>query len=738
MSQKFTLLGLALSLGTLTLSAQTVGDTLTVSSHTETHMDWFKNYNEETSFPTTGTYKKIIMEYNLGCPSGGCSDWDYTTQINVLDPTGVIDSTLREAPSFTVDGNQIDTFYYSTDTTFNTEFNSTTQATDTSANGSKEIILFSDFQNPTEATDTTYGFDANYYMYSYDTNGVAIDSTFVPATDTLYLVKTEYYHHFEIINKIELGRAITPYANGFSTTWNRQYLFDVTEFASLLKGNKDIQAHYSGWSDGFTATIDFHFITGTPTRDVVSFTPLWHGSPKYGEKVNGVHTIENFVDEKSYSMDNATYSELTFTPTGHGFGDAENCAEFCAKTFSVKSNGSNAGQQLIWKDDCGENALFPQPGTWLYDRANWCPGEQVPKFTFDLTPTTVSGNNTVDVDFQDYTSSSGGSYTVDGYVVTYGPFNYTTNVEIVDILAPTNKYDHSRFNPICGNPKFVFKNLAGQNVTAVTFEYGIEGYNSTYYNWTGNLAPLQEEEITLPTMNPYDFAQTDLNTFYIKAHLVNNTVDEDLTDNVMTSQFDNVKDFPADFRVILRTNSAGAESAWNITDMSGNVLFEQNSPASNQTHETNITGLAQGCYKFTLTDAGKNGLSFWANNAGAGSIKLRKATSNGILKSFNPNFGSKIEYYFTVGTPLTTGEYTTADDIKVLPNPNAGVFTVTVPDNNTYHMLTVVDVAGRTVHSENISESTINLNLDHIKSGVYFVELHNDNSTISKKVVVTK
>jgi len=737
MSQKFTLLGLAISLSSLSLSAQNIGDTLTISSHNETHMDWYKNYNEETAFPTTGTYKKIIMEYNLGCPSGGCSDWDYTTQINLLNPTGVIDSTLREAPSFTVDGNEVDTFYYSTDTTFSTSFNSTTSSTDSTANPSKEVIFFSDFSNPLDPTDTTEVFDANYYMYSYDSNGDITDSTFVTATDTLYITKTEYYHYFEIIDKIELGRAITPYANGFSTTWNRQYIFDVTEFAPLLDGTKKVQAHYSGWSDGFTATIDFHFITGTPPRDVISFNPLWHASPKYGEQKDGVHTIENVIDERTYSMDDATYSELTFTPSGHGFGTGDPCAEFCEKTFSVISNGTNTAQESMWKDDCGENALFPQPGTWLYDRANWCPGEQVPKFKFDLTASTIPGNNTVDVDFENYTATANGSYTIDAYVVTYGAFNFTNNIEIVDILAPSDKFDHSRFNPICGNPKFVFRNLSNQNITSVTFEYGIEGYNGMLYNWTGNLAPLQEEEVTLPTMNPFDFAQVGNNTFVVRAHTVNGGTDEDLTDNEMTSQFESVKDLPADFRVILKTNNFGAESAWNITDMTGNVLYDQVSPASNTTHETNIN-LPQGCYKFTLTDAGKDGLNFWANNSGSGSIRLRRLTSNAILQSFNADFGSKIEYYFTVGTPLTTEDYSVENLINVLPNPNSGIFTVTLPEENTFKNIQVVDITGRVVYKQNVTTNTMDIKLNNIQSGVYFIELLDGESIVSKKVVITK
>ena len=60
------------------------------------------------------------MHYIMGCATGGCSGWDYTTIIELMQHTGVIDSTLALAPSFTVDGNVIDTFHYSTALTYHT------------------------------------------------------------------------------------------------------------------------------------------------------------------------------------------------------------------------------------------------------------------------------------------------------------------------------------------------------------------------------------------------------------------------------------------------------------------------------------------------------------------------------------------------------------------------------------------------------------------------------------------
>ncbi len=35
---------------------------------------------------------------------------------------------------------------------------------------------------------------------------------------------------------------------------------------------------------------------------------------------------------------------------------------------------------------CPGNPQYPRGGTWIYDRAGWCPGEAVDWFDLDLTP----------------------------------------------------------------------------------------------------------------------------------------------------------------------------------------------------------------------------------------------------------------------------------------------------------------------------------------------------------------
>jgi len=64
------------------------GDTTRISSHQETHWSWYGDYYDTVQFPQSGSYRRILMYYTMGCPSIGCSEWDYTTKIEVSDVVG--------------------------------------------------------------------------------------------------------------------------------------------------------------------------------------------------------------------------------------------------------------------------------------------------------------------------------------------------------------------------------------------------------------------------------------------------------------------------------------------------------------------------------------------------------------------------------------------------------------------------------------------------------------------------
>jgi len=195
---------------------------------------------------------------------------------------------------------------------------------------------------------------------------------------------------------LELLRYITPYGVGMCT------LLDVTAFASRLKGPALLRSFVDTWvgpgspyGAGWRVTVKFHFVAGTPVLpvpEIISAVPrtwitLGEGAdpvpPQLGE------TDIEFTEPPRLV-------QVRVLATGHGQGNAGNCAEFC-KIRPVVHVAAAEHPLDNWRYDCGANPVNDQQGTWTYGRQGWCPGAVVvPLFadiTEDLTssaPTTVS------------------------------------------------------------------------------------------------------------------------------------------------------------------------------------------------------------------------------------------------------------------------------------------------------------------------------------------------------------
>ena len=135
------------------------GDTTTVRIHDHTDMTWYGNYDEWGELPdATKDYRKVYLHYTMGCATGGCSDWDYTSQIIVRHRTGAIDSNLQNSPMFTVNGIVLDSVLFS-DTAYLHFWDTISNSLDSNLSTLLEIIEFNDATNPTNPTDTVYAYE---------------------------------------------------------------------------------------------------------------------------------------------------------------------------------------------------------------------------------------------------------------------------------------------------------------------------------------------------------------------------------------------------------------------------------------------------------------------------------------------------------------------------------------------------------------------------------------------------
>lgn len=650
------------------------GDTTTVVVHNNVDMTYWGNYDEQTVFPDGNkTYRKVLLTYTLGCASGGCSGWDYTTQIFFRRPTG----------EFVVD--QIDTI---------------------------------------------------------STNPLVVDTTWR-----------------ETIENMELGRVITPYgtymangSNGFDNSWTHRYYFDVTDYVHLLKDTANIRAHYSGWSSGFSVTLRFDFIEGTPPRDIMSIQNIYKGSKGYADFNTFESTYFNSKDVNAPA--NAVGARIFSTITGHGFDNNVSCAEFCPRQYTVNTNGNALASAMIWNDNCGENPIYPQGGTWIYNRAGWCPGSRGDIHEFEWSNFTAGATNTVDFDMQNYTWSGTQqpSYTVNAHVVFYGANNYTNDIELMDVIAPSNHEEHIRENPFCGTPKIRIKNMGSATVTSMTIQYGLNGASTCSYDWTGNIPFLGEEEIELPIL---EWQGADFNnpTFTATVVSVNGVADEYTNDNSRTTSYTvpDVYDSWAYLLLGVRTNNNPNETSYTLTDASGNVVFQrtQGSMAANTLYKDSLN-LSDGCYTLTVKDSGNDGLGWWANTAqGSGAISFYSPfVTFVVVKNFGIDFGSEYSYSFVwntidsvqsaCNTITSTGQVTEHIDLmhNLYPNPSTGVCNVEIGSSDVQDFTcSVYDVMGNLVHQQLINNTAyqlVQLDLEDQPSGVYLFEVKGSNG--SKRV----
>jgi hypothetical protein len=86
---------------------------------------------------------------------------------------------------------------------------------------------------------------------------------------------------------------------------------------------------------------------------------------------------------------------------------------------------------------------------------------------------------------------------------------------------------------------------------------------------------------------------------------------------------------------------------------------------------------------------------------------------------------------------------TKVSSVNIFPNPasNYAVINLTVANQGIYN-LTVVDLAGKVIRTQNVNvetvETTLNLDLAGINSGIYFVKISGENTSLVEKVIVQK
>ncbi len=585
---------------------------------------------------------------------------------------------------------------------------------------------------------TTNLFEASPENVYDGVTGALITTIPVAVEGTINSVSLNYYKRFPFYN--ELVSFVTPYGIGLDLGQNgKSWYFDMTDYVKILKGNKRLVMSGGVWQEELD--LEFYFIVGTPPRNVVQYDQLWQGEYRLGSpNINEIIAGTKLPTVAYPFSAEATSFKLRSSITGHG---AE--GEFSQNGGSVSHRILvNAVQKFTWSllQNCSENPIFPQGGTWVYNRQGWCPGQRTLLKDQDLTPHVTAGT-TMNIDYRtsnpavptgDY------RYIVAHQVVGYGAPNFSLDaaIEVVKMPNSTNA-EFSRINPMCERPKITIRNTGATALSSVEFEYWLNDASTHQtYTWTGTLASMAALDITLPTNDLWNVGVNSTNnTFHVQIVTVNNSADGYANNNHFTSRFSLPDVMPSVFKIQLKTNNLPAQNNYSLYDSNGVVIDTKTFATANTTY-TNIYQTPQivdGCYRLRVNDSGKDGLQWWANaSQGAGFVRFLDA-NDVVIKTFTPDFGGGFDYSFSVNSLLSNPIFADEDALKVYPNPSYGNFTVE-GNQLSGSTITVIDVLGtvimeKTAQSESVEFDTLNLS-----TGMYLIKIEKEKQIVIKKLIV--
>ncbi|MBI5541480.1 MAG: T9SS type A sorting domain-containing protein [Bacteroidia bacterium] len=575
------------------------------------------------------------------------------------------------------------------------------------------VVLFNNTLSPTLPTDTIFLWPS-YYNYTYNSLGETTSYSLVTPDTILYRVNIPYYSEpYEKINRYELGRFITPYGNNLSLGTGWTWVYDVSDFRKLLVDSVHLTA------GNFQELLDmkFAFIEGTPPRNIIKIENVWQGD-------FGLSNIDQTVLNKNITLDTASFSyKLRICTTGHQFDNSTNCAEFCPKIHRLKVNGT---EQFNWQiiQNCGWNPLFPQGGTWIYARAGWCPGMEGKIQEFELTPFVYSNNVQLDYDPE---LDAYGNYVIESQLVQYSSPNFNLDASIEAIISPSTNKIYSRFNPVCGQPHILIKNTGATTLTSLNITYGPVGGNSNVFTWTGNLEFMDTVSVYLPA---FDWGTYTGNTFLVTLSSPNGGTDQYLWNNQMKSTFDVAPTYNGTLIVYFYANMFPNENMYQFIDDQGNIVHQKSTFNASALNKDTVH-LVPGCYRFRVYDYDDDGLSFWANSDGGGSIRFR-LVGGAYVKIWGGDFGSGIDFQFKIGATTEIPEIDRINEINVFPNPvNDNLFVNIADEPGSLVDYVISDITGKQIISGsktiNYSDEDFNISTSDLSNGLYFIRVSSGN-----------
>ena len=281
--------------------------------------------------------------------------------------------------------------------------------------------------------------------------------------------------------------------------------------------------------------------------------------------------------------------------------------------------------------------------------------------------------------------------------------------------------------------KITLFNRGTMALTSASISYTLNGSDAIIYNWTGNLATDNFENIDMPVSSSLNgpMVLTVIN--------VNGVADQRASNNVSSGYYLPDLGTHTSGEVVLRLqmDNLGSQTSWALASGEGYIIYsggpytdiDGGGPIITQTWNLPLNS----CYKFLIYDSASDGICC-TNGNGFYDIRSSDGTA-GILSG--SNFGSSEEKYFSITNNLGSAEFAVENSTHLYPNPTKGLLIISIsPDSSLPNTYKIINAVGQTISTKTIiSENDLFVDTSSFASGMYFVRVQKDLKSVTLRFI---
>ena len=269
-------------------------------------------------------------------------------------------------------------------------------------------------------------------------------------------------------------------------------------------------------------------------------------------------------------------------------------------------------------------------------------------------------------------------------------------------------------------PKVELTNYGSNPLTSVELEVWVYDELLKTVNWTGNLPTFASEEVELGEII-FDIEANQEKTLAVKIKSVNGGPDEAPTNDIALYDFKGAPEtVDKMLKLTIRTDNNPQQTTWKVKNMATGEVVQEGGPyeQANHNYTETLEIVGDGCYDFTIYDAGGDGFvgGFYGLKAGGTTL-----FSGGDFADSESN-----EFRYEVTADMEEGlSHTT----QLYPNPTDGTLNIVSEGEQ---KVTIYNMAGQRVF-EGLSNGWLQIDMKRFGAGVYAIQVGEETQRIVVK-----